>query len=122
MKVKSNRTKRPTAQANRAEQIAVLNDRMRQDPHHIGELRLDMRIATKDERFLVELFDALAAYNEWYPGSDPRGHRDFGMFRVRGITVLFQMQYRDRQDPRKEAEEPWDEAGTVRVLRVEVWE
>jgi hypothetical protein len=121
--MKGKRTRRTLGKADtRGERIAALNDQMRQDPHNIGELRLDKRLANKDERFLVELFDALAAYNDWYPGSDPRGHRDFGMFRIRGITILFQFSYWDRLDPRREAEEPGDEKETLRVLRMEVWE
>jgi hypothetical protein len=59
----------------------------------------------------VELFDAFT------PGNDPHGERDFGCFEHEGHSVMWKIDYYDK-DLEFGSEDPSDPAQTTRVLTI----
>ncbi|KQM14682.1 DUF3768 domain-containing protein [Novosphingobium sp. Leaf2] len=112
----SKRTTGETALASRAEAIARLNDHLRTTG--TGGAILITRNVKHITGFDADvLAAALAAYDEFGPGSDPYGERDFGTMTLWGYDLLWKIDYYDK-DLKFGSDDPDNPAVTSRVLTV----
>ena len=100
----------------RAEQIARLNDALRQRGEG-GGILLTRGVQTLDGFCPLELMAALAGYDGFDPDNDPHGERDFGDLELFGADLLWKIDYYD-PDCRYGSDDPADPKLTVRILTV----
>ena len=100
----------------RAEAIAQLNDELRQTARG-GRILVTRGVGTLPGFDAATLLKSLADYADFDIDNDPHGERDFGDLSFMGQTLLWKVDYYDRQ-LRFGSDDPADEAITVRVLTI----
>jgi hypothetical protein len=108
--------KEACAQVPRAERIARLNNDLRQGGKG-GAIVVTCGVMSLDGYCGEKLAMALAAYDGFDPDNDPHGERDFGDLELFGASLLWKIDYYDR-DLRFGSNDPADAAMTARVLTV----
>ena len=100
----------------RAEAIAQLNDMVRKTGKG-GRILVTRGVCALSGFEEAMLLESLAAYDGFDVDSDPHGERDFGDLTLFGTTLLWKLDYYDRQLAFA-SHDPADERVTVRVLTV----
>jgi hypothetical protein len=100
----------------RAEAVAQLNDKLRKTGGG-GRIVITLGVDTIAGFNPATLLKSLADYNGFDVDNDPHGERDFGDLTLFGQTLLWKVDYYDRQ-LRFGSDDPADEAVTVRVLTI----
>ena len=100
----------------REEIIAQLNDRLRKKGRG-GRIVVSQSLYELPGFDALELMQAIAAYNQFGPGNDPYGERDFGTFDLFGAKLLWKIDYYDL-DLQFVSEDPADPTVTCRGLTV----
>jgi len=108
--------KEACAQVPRAERIARLNDGLRQRGKG-GTIVVTCGVMSLEGYCVEMLATALAAYEGFDPDNDPHGERDFGGLELFRASLLWKIDYYDR-DLRFGSDDPADVAMTARVLTV----
>lgn len=104
---------------NRAAKIAALNDQLRKSlGSRIGRWYLTIGVRGLDERTRARIITAVRTFDAFTPDNDPHGERDFGRFEIDGTTIMWKIDYYDRQDLNVGAEDASDTTTTTRVLTV----
>lgn len=112
-----------TAQSNcvqdvpRAERIARLNDELRIRGVG-GQIVITRGVHALTGADAAKLLEALAAYDDFDPTSDPHGERDFGAFDFGDAELLWKLEYYGDADFRFGSDDPADPSATHRVLTV----
>lgn len=101
----------------RAEQIARLNDELRQGKSTSGTIMITRGVQGITGFDTAQLASELASYKDFDPGNDPHGERDFGLLSLWGHDLLWKVDYYDKQ-LEYGSEDPADPAVTHRVLVV----
>ena len=100
----------------RAERIRVLNDRLRQ--HGVGGMVLVTDgIAALEPDIVRAILAAVAAFDGFNADNDPWGEHDCASLEVDGVSVIFKIDYYDRQR-QFHSPDPADPKLTVRVLTI----
>jgi hypothetical protein len=100
----------------RAEAIAQLNDKLRTTGMG-GRILITRGVCALPGFDQRALLNSLAKYDGFDVDNDPHGERDFGDLALFGTTLLWKLDYYDRQLTFASAD-PADEGVTVRVLTV----
>jgi hypothetical protein len=96
--------------------IRTLNDHLRQ--HHCGGTIVITRgVQALGSETIQAIDQALAAFNQFDQSNDPHGEHDFGSVQVRGVTVLFKIDYYDL-GLRYHSPDPADPSVTHRVMTI----
>lgn len=104
----------------RAEQIAVLNDRLRKTGQG-GKLMVTRGVHALPGFSPEALLAALRAYSAFDVDNDPHGERDLGDIEVFGTSLLWKIDYYD-QAMEFASPDPADPTVTRRVLTVMLFE
>lgn len=100
----------------RAEAIARLNDQLRKTLRG-GHVMVTRGVQSLPGFTASELIGAIAAYDKFDVDNDPHGERDFGDLQLFGASMLWKIDYYDRQI-RFASSDPADARLTQRVLTV----
>lgn len=100
----------------RAARIAALNDAFRAAGPN-GDWHMTRGVAACGAALIAEAVRKVRAHACFPPEDDPYGERDFGAFRLGGVTVWFKIDYYDR-DRVIGAEDPANPSETRRVLTI----
>ncbi|MGB7371843.1 DUF3768 domain-containing protein [Erythrobacter sp.] len=100
----------------RAEQIAQLNDTLRETGRG-GEVFFTRSIVQNTALSPVSIMQALASYDAFDADNDPHGERDFGDIEVNGTSLLWKIDYYNREKTFG-SDDPADPDVTSRVLTV----
>jgi hypothetical protein len=94
--------------------VCDLNDQLRK--HHVGgRVVMTQGIAALDPDMVIRIDQAIMAFDAFTPDNDPYGEHDFGMVQVGGHTVMFKIDYYDR-DLQFASPDPADQNVTCRVM------
>lgn len=107
---------RATCDIPRAERIARLNDRLRQTGQG-GMITHTSGVAAIPGFTEMEMMCALASYDAFDIDNDPHGERDFGDIEIAGASVLWKIDYYDK-DLLFASGDPADADVTERILLV----
>lgn len=100
----------------RAEVIASLNDKLRKSARG-GHIMVTRGVRSLHGFEVSALLAGLAAYDSFDADNDPHGERDFGDVELCGTTLLWKIDYYDR-NMEFASPDPADASQTVRVLTV----
>ena len=100
----------------RAEQIARLNDAFRKTGQG-GMIAFTRGVRSIKDFKVTELLAALANYDSFDTDNDPHGERDFGDIEVAGTSLLWKIDYYDKNTDFG-SNDPADPDVTDRVLTV----
>jgi hypothetical protein len=108
--------------AARIEAIAQLNDEMRRNPVPVDKRAGKRAVITRavnqmGPEFLKRALAAVAAFDQFTSGDNVHSERDYGLFRVDDVPLLFKITYLD-VDGIYASEDPADAAQTLRVLTI----
>jgi fermentation-respiration switch protein FrsA (DUF1100 family) len=96
------------------ERIAQLNDRLRQT-FWGGSIMMTAGVNALPEEVQQQLFQAVAAYDDFTPDNDPHGERDFGTITLAGRRFFWKVDYFDAA-MKFGSEDPANPELTTRVL------
>jgi hypothetical protein len=99
------------------EAIGRLNDALRTGESDDGMIVVTAGIRAMGPGFLAEATKAVAAFDAFDAGNDPRGEHDFGSLTVRGEKLFFKVDYFDLSMS-AHSPDPSDPAVTRRVLTI----
>jgi hypothetical protein len=108
--------KSSTTAVPRSELIARLNDQLRQRGEG-GTIVVTAGVVSLPTFDALALQAALAAYDAFDADNDPHGEHDFGMVEVMGSSVMWKIDYYDK-DLEYGSEDPSDPKQTTRVLTI----
>lgn len=100
----------------RGEVIARLNDALRKSLSG-GHIMVTRGVRALDGVNSRAMLRALATYDAFDADNDPHGERDFGDIELCGTTLLWKIDYYDRELTYA-SPDPADESKTVRVITV----
>jgi hypothetical protein len=102
--------------ANTTARIRMLNDELRK---HLlsGGAVMTPGIAALGQQAIQRLVQTIAIFDDFCAANDPHGEHDFGSFEFDGTTVMFKIDYYDR-DLQFHSADPADPAVTERVITI----
>jgi len=103
--------------AGEACKIAVLNDLCRKAMGIAGRLYQTSGISSLPLEDQSAIREKVEAFNDFTPGNNPHGERDFGAFEHNGNKIFWKIDYYDTTVT-KGSEDPSDPKQTVRVLTI----
>jgi Protein of unknown function (DUF3768) len=98
------------------DRIRALNDDLRRHLYDGGAI-LTPGIAALDEEAIGRLVNAIATFNDFCTANDPHGEHDFGSFDFDGATVIFKIDYYDKNLD-FHSPNPADPAVTERIITI----
>lgn len=101
----------------RAEQIARLNDALRQGDDNSGTVMITQGVRAITGFNAEALATELSNYHDFDPDNDPHGERDFGCLTLWGHDLLFKLDYYDLE-MKFGSDDPANPEITHRVLTV----
>lgn len=101
----------------RAERIGQLNDELRRNGVG-GQIVITRGVQELAATNVAELLKAIASFDQFEPGNDPYGERDFGMFDFQGHELMWKIDYYSDADFRFGSADPSNPDLTHRVLTV----
>ena len=96
--------------------ICALNDALRQDGTG-GRIMLTSGVAALGASKVALITEAVSRFAAFTPDNDPHREHDFGSLRVAGETIMFKIDYFDR-DMRMHSLDPADADMTCRVMTI----
>lgn len=106
-----------TGSAERTARIRELNDALRRGECKSGKVVITSGVHERGEAFLVQVTQAVTAFDAFTPDNDPRAEHDFGAFEVDGEKLFFKVDYFDT-DLQWHSPDAADADVTVRVLTI----
>jgi len=106
----------PIEAEERAAKIRTLNDRLRTSGRG-GMTLITNGIAALGMNRVKQVFDAVAAFDDFGPDNDAWGEHDCAVLTVGGTSVIWKIDYYDRTR-RLHSPDPADPKLTVRVLTI----
>ena len=104
----------PTHVPCRCARIRDLNDQLR-TRHEGGRIVMTRSVMTLGKARLLAALRALACFDDFSPDNDPRGEHDMGALEIGATTVLWRIDYHDR-NLEFASPDPADPSVTSRVL------
>lgn len=98
------------------ELIRFLNDELRLDLTRGGAF-MTTGVAALGQDAAERIFDAITLYDDFCEDDDPYGEHDFGSLKIEGHTILFKIDYFNR-DMTMGSPDPSDPSVTKRVLTI----
>jgi hypothetical protein len=98
------------------DRIRALNDELRRDLSG-GRALITPGIAALGDDFVGRLVKTIAVFDDFCHANDPYEEHDFGSFEVDGHSVIFKIDYYDR-DLQYHSPDPADPAVTQRVITI----
>ena len=98
------------------DRIRVLNDELRRNLSG-GRALITPGIAALGDDFVERLVKTIAVFDDFCHANDPYEEHDFGSFEVDGHSVMFKIDYYDR-DLQCHSPDPADPAVTLRVITI----
>jgi hypothetical protein len=99
------------------QRIAELNDLARTAMGVAGRLHQTSGINALPWQTQSRIRELVETFNDFHPGNDPYGERDFGSFEHDGIAVMWKIDYYDRK-LEFGSEDPSDPGQTIRILTI----
>lgn len=100
-----------------SKRIAELNDLARTAMGVAGKLVQTHGISALPEADQSRIREKVELFNEFKPGNDPYGERDFGAFEHNGQKIFWKIDYYDKE-LENGSEHPEDPSQTTRVLTI----
>ena len=102
--------------SNNTDRIRALNDELRQ--HLIGGLAvMTPGIAALGKEAVDRIVKTIAVYDDFCHANDPHGEHDFGAFDADGNTIMFKIEYYDK-NLEMHSPDPADPSVTERVITI----
>ena len=102
--------------SNNTDRIRALNDELRQ--HLIGGLAvMTPGIAALGKEAVDQIVKTIAVYDDFCHANDPHGEHDFGAFDADGNTIMFKIEYYDK-NLEMHSPDPADPSVTERVITI----
>lgn len=101
----------------KTQKIAQLNDLLRRTLCQGGQVMLSSGIAAMGEEAKAEVLQGFRLFNDFNPGNNPHGERDFISFIARGTQIFAKCDYYDL-DMRYLSDDPSDPLITKRVWTI----
>ena len=102
--------------SNNTDRIRALNDELRQ--HLIGGLAvMTPGVAALGKEAVDRIVKTIAVYDDFCHANDPHGEHDFGAFDADGNTIMFKIEYYDK-NLEMHSPDPADPAVTERVITI----
>jgi hypothetical protein len=98
------------------DRIRMLNDELRQHLYDGGAI-ITAGIAALGSHAVMRLVNAIASFNDFCTANDPHGEHDFGAFDFDGESVLFKIDYYDK-NLSLHSPDPADPSVTERVITI----
>jgi hypothetical protein len=98
------------------DRIRVLNDELRQHLYDGGAI-ITAGIAALGSNAVMRLVNAIASFNDFCAANDPDGEHDFGAFDFDGKSVMFKIDYYDK-NLSFHSPDPADPTVTERVITI----
>lgn len=99
-----------------ANQIRLLNDRLRQDPT-TGIAVITTGIAALGQEVVARIVKTIAVFDDFCHANDPHQEHDFGVFEVEGHPIMFKIDYYDKAMT-GHSPDPSDPSVTNRVITI----
>ena len=96
------------------DRIRALNDQLRRDLTG-GRAVMTPGIAALGSQAVQRLVQTIVTYDDFCIANDPHGEHDFGEFDFDGVSVMFKIDYYDK-DFNFQSPDPGDPAVTERVI------
>jgi hypothetical protein len=98
------------------DRIRALNDELRQHLYDGGAI-ITPGIAALGSNAVMRLVNAIASFNDFCTANDPHGEHDFGAFDFDGKSVMFKIDYYDK-NLSFHSPDPADPTVTERVITI----
>jgi hypothetical protein len=96
------------------DRIRTLNDQLRQKLEG-GRAVMTPGIAAFGQEAVQRLVQTISVFDDFCTANDPHGEHDFGEFEFDGVSVMFKIDYFDK-DLKFHSPDPADPAVTERVI------
>lgn len=96
------------------DRIRTLNDQLRQNLRD-GRAVMTTGVAALGSEAVQRLVQTIAIFDDFCTANDPHGEHDFGQFDFDGVSVMFKIDYFDK-DLNFHSPDPADPAVTERVI------
>jgi hypothetical protein len=96
------------------DRIRTLNDQLRQNLRD-GKAVMTTGVAALGSEAVQRLVQTIAIFDDFCTANDPHGEHDFGEFDFDGVSVMFKIDYFDK-DLNFHSPDPADPAVTERVI------
>lgn len=108
----------PLTADEKTRKIAELNDLARTAMGVASRVVMTNGIASLDPAVLSDIRERVETFNDFTPGNDPHGERDFGAFDVEDVgKVFWKIDYYDKAF-KYGSEDPSDPSKTARLLTI----
>ena len=102
--------------SNNTDRIRALNDDLRQ--HLLGGLAvMTPGVAALGKEAVDRIVKTIAVYDDFCHANDPHGEHDFGAFDADGNTIMFKIDYYDK-NLNMHSPDPADPSVTERVITI----
>ena len=101
----------------KAERIAVLNDRLRQT-FWGGKVMMTQGVSALPEDLQLSLFLMVAEYDDFTPDNDPYGERNFGCITIAGEKFFWKISLHEERPVKLFDDGTYAEAVYTRVLTI----
>ena len=98
------------------DRIRMLNDELRQHLYSGGAV-MTPGVASLGAKAVNRLVNAIATFNDFSAANDPHGEHDFGAFEFEGHSIIFKIDYYDK-DLQFHSPDASDPSVTERVITI----